>query len=120
MNKEQILNLFKDDVGVRCAMIAAYLADHTNPYEDRKEVFMKTPEHLYTSNSWIISLPEYEDKHGELDWFDHFYKSKHEVVDLVDICKDLSYIHDDWSEEQKDDLIKAIVNNGIHSFTLDW
>lgn len=120
MKKQEVMALFEDDVAVRKKAIANFLADHTNSFEDRKEVFLATPEHLYSKDPWILHLPEFERKHGEISWFDDFYAERYTDVDLVDICESLGEFHEDWSEEKRTDFITAVVNHGKHTFNLDW
>jgi hypothetical protein len=119
MTKDEVVALFIDDVDVRKKKIAEFLADLSNPYGERKEVFLSTPKHLYSQRSRILHLPEFEKKHGEISWFDDFYAERYTDVDLVGICKSIDDLVD-WSEEKQEDFIQAVVNNGKHSFRLDW
>lgn len=123
MNKEQILALMVDDVAARAAMIGTFVADKTNSFEDRKEVFLATPEHLYTKDQWILHLSDFEKKYGEISWFDDFYAERHSDVDLVSIINDAE-IDPNYgfftSQEKLDDFTRAVVEHGKHAFNLDW
>jgi hypothetical protein len=126
--KQNILNLFNDDTEWRKKQIVAFISNVINPYEDRLEVWKKTPPHLTTNDPYIFSSSAFEEKYGELDWFDEFYKNKHEFIDLRLIgeqLEDKEYPHTDqegnpWSAEKIRDFYEACMQAGFHGFTLDW
>ena len=118
MNKYEVMSLFVDDVASRRGAIHDFITNQKNSFEDRREVWLTTPTHLMTNNAWILHLPEYESKYGEISWFDEFYMDRRQDVDLrqcVEILRD-----SEASEEQVEDFIVACVNKGFHGFNLDW
>jgi hypothetical protein len=119
MTKEEVMALFIDDVAARKKAVRDFLADKNNSYEDRKEVYLNTPPHLQNTSQWILSLDEFENKHYEISWSDHFYFERYSVVDLVDLCKDMGE-DGNFLKEEHDDFVRACVNSGYHSFTFDW
>ena len=119
--KQEILNLFEDDVEERKKKVGDYLKDHTNSYEDRKEVFLSTPKHLFTIDQWVLHLPSFEKEHGEISWYDDFNAERYTKVDLVEVCNDMEdFFLEDWSDEKKEAFIRAVVDKGFHSFNYDW
>ena len=124
--KQNILNLFVDDVDWRKKQIVAFISDVNIPYEDRLEVWKKTPSHLATNDPYIFSSAEFDQKHGEIDWFDDFYKQKYEFIDLRDLgLEDEKYPHQGpdgkpWSPEKIRDFYEACMQAGFHGCTLDW
>lgn len=123
MDKQAVLMLMVDDVATRAATIGAFIKDEANSYEDRKEVWLATPVHLYTEGPWVIHLDEYEAKYGEISWYDDFNAERHTDVNLVgevlgaEVGTDWSYFK---TQEQLDDFIAACVKEGVHSFNYDW
>jgi hypothetical protein len=132
MDKTAVLALMVDDVDVRRNLILEYIQDEEHhSFEERKEVWLATPEHLYTTHNYDISLPAFEKKYGGISWYDDFYAEKESVVDLVQECKNAieeceSEDPDNWthhyfiSEEMLNDFIRACMDAGYHSFTHDW
>lgn len=124
MSKQAILALMVDDVEARRVVIGDFIKDETNSYEDRKEVWLATPDHLYTEGPWILHLGEYEKKYGEISWYDNFGAERYSDVDLVGAAKDATPGDDEWSyfktQEQLDDFIAACIKEGVHSFNYDW
>lgn len=114
MTKNEIFTLFSDDVVARRVSIAAFLQNHENSYEDREEVWKTCPDYLSPEHPWILHLPEYEQKYGEISWFDDFYCDRRQTVDLRDLVDTID------EEEQQKDFIRACVNKGVCIFTLDW
>ena len=115
MSKQEILNLFVDDVDVRKKKIVEFIKDENNSYEDRLEVWKKTPSHLQTIYGWIIHLDDFDAKYGEISWYNDFYVKRYADCDLTD-C--LSY--KDWDEEKIKDFNTECMKLGIHGFTFDW
>ncbi len=123
-SKEVIMSWFEcDDNDYKRAQIVAYISDQTIPFEDRKEVWMNTPEHLATHDSWVLHLPKFENKYGRISWYDDFYYERHSVVNLVD-CLNRGDIFDDedgeYNEDKANDFIAECMEQGVHSFTFDW
>lgn len=116
MTKDEVKQLFVDDVEERRNKIRAYIMDETIPYEDRKEVWLETPDHLMTEEGWVINLDDYEEKYGEISWYDDFYIERHQTVDLRD-CLSSSYLA---HPKKQDDFIKNCIKLGYHSFYHDW
>jgi hypothetical protein len=125
MTKTEILALFIDDVKERQKQVKDFLSDHSNSFEDRKEVFLKTPYHLYSTYPWSMNLPIFEKKYGRLNWYDMGI-SRGSVVNLQDWIKDDWYdgtFEDENGEldrEKRDLFIKEVVDLGVHEFTYDW
>jgi hypothetical protein len=123
MDKAQILALMVDDVAVGKKAIGDYLRNKDNSFEDRKEVFLATPKHLYSKEPWILHLSTFDGKYGEINWFDDFFAERYTDVDLVkkileaEIDPDYGFF---TSQEKYDDFVKEVVDNGKHSFYLDW
>lgn len=124
MSKQAILALMVDDIESRRVAIIEYIRDESNSFEDRKEVWLATPDHLHTADPWVLHLPEYEKKYGEISWYDNFNGQRYSDVDLVSAAKDAEVGDDEWSyfktQEQLDDFIAACVKKGVHSFRYDW
>jgi len=131
MHHTEILALMVDDNYARSQMIRNWMMDPKELFEERKEVWLATPEHLYSKEQFVIHLNEYEAKHGEISWYDDFYAEKDSVVDLVNECKNAIEECEgqdpaDWdhhyftSEEMLNDFIRACLDLGVHSFTYDW
>lgn len=118
MNKQEILELFTDDVDIRRKSIQAFIQDSSNSYEDRKEVWANTPKHLTTGDRWILHLPTYEKKYGEISWFDDFYGERYTIVDLRACVEQLE--DRDTNEDQIREFITECMDKGIHGFNLDW
>ncbi len=116
MTKNEVKQLFVDDVEERRNKIRAYIMDETIPYEDRKEVWLETPDHLMTEALWIIDLDIFNTKYGEICWYSHFYMERYQTVDLRD-CLHRSYLA---HPEKQDDFIKNCMKLGYHSFYNDW
>lgn len=117
MTKTEILSLFSDDVEVRKQRIKEFIMDGSNSYEDRKEVWETTPEHLRTIEDWVITLDNFEEKYGEISWYDDFYCERGALVRLSEI---LSFVEDDWDEEKMKDFITECMDMGCHGFVNDW
>jgi hypothetical protein len=116
VTKNEVKQLFVDDVEERRNKIRAYIMDETIPYEDRKEVWLETPDHLMTEDGSVINLWDYEQKHGEIDWYGGLYKERYQTVDLRQ-CIERSYFE---TEEQIDDFVSNCIKLGYHSFYYDW
>jgi hypothetical protein len=121
-SKEVIMSWFEaDDNDYKRAQVLAYIQDKKIPFEDRKEVWMNTPEHLATEHGWIIHLDKFDKKYGEISWFDDFYCDRRQRVHLPDLLEYSFFETDGKPDEQKqNDFIKECMEKGIHSFTLDW
>ena len=124
MTKEEIFDIFKlvKDLEKMKASIASFVKNKKNSFEDRLEVFVNTPKQFYTSHSWLIDLPEFEDKYGDIIWFDEFYRERHEDINLTVLVanKGEHSATEEWSDEKFRAFQEAILNKGIHEFTLDW
>jgi len=116
MNKEEVMALFVDDIELRKQAIVQFIQDSSNSYEDRLEVWRKTPEHLYTIEPYVIHLDEFDSKYEEISWFDDFYVARYEICDLTDAV----YLQSDWDEDRVKDFNIACMNLGIHAFRMDW
>jgi hypothetical protein len=124
MTKEEILDIFKlvEDLNKMSASISSFVKNKENSFEDRLEVFVNTPKQFYTMHPWIMHLPEFEEKYGSIDWFDDFYSERHEIVDLTTIVAnaDEYTTTEEWDDEKFRAFQEAVLNKGIHAFTLDW
>lgn len=116
MTKNEVKQLFVDDVEERRNKIRAYIMDETIPYEDRKEVWFETPDHLISECPGVIHLSDYEQKYGEISWYDYFYIHRYETSNLRD-CLYHSYLD---RPEKQDDFVKNCMKLGYHSFYYDW
>ena len=114
MNKEQILELFKEDIKLKRNKIRHFLTDPSIPYEDKVNIWKECPEFLAPSDNSIISLPEFEDKYGEISWVDDFYCERYETVDLRICAEQIENV------ERKDAFIRACINEGICQFYFNW
>lgn len=124
MTKEEIFDIFKlvKDLDKMTQSISLFVKNKKNSFEDRLEVFVNTPEQFRTSHPWILHLPEFEKEYGDIIWFDDFYGERHKVIDLAEIVqqKDEYSASEDWSDEKFRAFQEAVLNKGIHEFTLDW
>lgn len=124
MNKQQILALMTDDVSIRQAAIRDFIMNTSVPFEDRLEVYLATPEHLYSTYGGILYFNEFNGKYGEISWYDDFYTEKGSEVDLAEIIREAKNgEHDDTffsSQEKIDDFIREAVDSGYHSFYFSW
>lgn len=122
MTKEEILDIFKlvKDLEKMSASISSFVKNKENSFEDRLEVFVNTPKQFYTMHPWIMHLPEFEEKYGGIDWFDDFYAERYEIVDLTAILADEYEKAEEWGAEKFRAFQEAVLNKGIHAFTLDW
>ena len=110
-SKESILALFSDDVAARKSLVHAFVTDKTNTYEDRLEVWRKTPDHLQTKTGWLFHHPTIDDD----DWCNYNNWSRHEEISLVDYDEYM-----DWSEEKIVEFYTGCMDEGIWGFTFDW
>lgn len=113
--KQEIMAMFIDDTAARKCAIIRFIQDERNSYEDRLEVYMCTPDHLKNNISYYIRLDDYENKYGEISWYDDFYVERYQVVDLTTL-----YLDEDWTEEQKKDFYLNCMKQGVHIFQYDW
>jgi hypothetical protein len=134
MTKDQILDLMVDDVAQRKKAIYDFVTDKSNSFEDRLEVFMKTPFHLQNRKMWIWHPRQYEAKYGELTWFENVVYDRHNTVDLQELVNALwEFIqsdleeYDDWGYEYFDSdrekmhtMVNNILDECVHSFKFDW
>ena len=117
-SKEQILEIISGDVSQQVADIREYVMDRDNSFEDRFQIWINTPEHLQSCNNYVIYLPEFEKKYGEISWYDDFYCEKYETFSLIDIVANID--EQDWSEDKKRLFIESCLDAGYHSFKYDW
>lgn len=115
MNKQEIKELFVDNVKQRAEAIRKYVMDKSNSYEDRLEVFKAAPEHLQHHEGWVVHLPQFEKKYGEIVWYDDFYAERYSKVDLTDV-----FDYKEWPEEKEREFMEEVLDMGIWSFTYDW
>lgn len=118
MNKTDILKMFKvSSVEEQKKIIKDFIQDETNSFEDRKEVWLNTPPHLYLHQRWIVHLNEYEAKYGEIFWYDDFYIDHRQTAYLIDI---VNKIAEENLQEKVDAFIANCMKLGVHSFVHDW
>jgi hypothetical protein len=98
------------------ARISEYLKSDFD-YEDRLHVWLNTPEQLHTIRSWVFHPTKHDKKYGEISWYDDFYSSKYEDVDLVEIFTKNSK---EWDEERLKIFAQDCMTAGIHGFNYDW
>lgn len=129
MSKQAILALMNDDLETRRSAIIDFIKDESNSYEDRREVWLATPDHLFTKDPWVLHLNEFDRKYGEISWYDDFGGERYSEVDLVSsVCDVLEEAEDpeyEWdgyfkSREMVEDFIAACIKKGVHSFNYDW
>lgn len=124
MTKPEIMTLFANMKNLELLRrdVQAYITDKQNSFEDRLAVYLDTPTGLKSSAPWILHLEEFEDVHGEINWFDDFYCSRHEDVDLTNFMRDKSDYSttEEWTDEKFRAFQEAVLNEGVHSFNLDW
>jgi hypothetical protein len=114
-SKEKIKLLFVDDVETRQNLIRDFVMDQTQSYDDRLEIWTLCPKHLAHHESWIIHLPDFEEKYGEISWYDDFYVERYSVFDLTDA---LGYV--EWPKEKEIAFNTACMNAGYFTFRMDW
>jgi hypothetical protein len=118
LTKEAVMVLFNDDVEERKKRIHEFITDKSNSYEDRLEVFHKTPGHLYTTSPWIIKIEGFR----AVTWMEKFYVDRHQTVDVSAIVGELltGDYADAFPEGGADKFINDVLDLGVHSFKLDW
>lgn len=124
MTKPEILAVFDavKNLEKMRESVKRFITDKKNPFEDRLEIYLTTPAGLRGYEQWILHLDEFEDVHGEINWFDDFYCERHQEVELRDCMKEKENHSgtQDWSDEKYRAFQEAVLNKGVHSFTLDW
>lgn len=133
--KESIQALFVDDIEARKNAIAAYIKDQSVPFEDRKEIWLTTPDHLQVVDTTYPLLPEFEAKYGEISWYDEFYLDRGSSINLPDKCGGGRFpqvYHFFATKETKDSMLPIVdtekldlfiltcMNHGVHAFIFDW
>lgn len=118
MKKESILSLFNDDIKAKQAAITEFVMNKENSREDRLEVWTACPSHMAPEQSWVVHLPVYEKKYGEISWYDDFYVERGSIFDLRDV---IDYAADhEWTEEQLNDFINECMDLSYFKFCMDW
>lgn len=121
MTKDEVIAMMEDDVAVRKAAIRAFIMDENNPRYERVEVWKLTPEHLLHHQSWIITLPKFEAKYGEIVWYDDCYAERYSTVDLRDLHEcGYFYKGNDFDGQKWHDFVDECINLGYQTFTYDW
>jgi hypothetical protein len=106
--------------------------------DERWYFFRGIPDELRDNHQWIMHFPEFEKKHGTIEWYDTFVGSKYDNVELLDLVDEqiASYFELEDGETEVDpenlermkpftpanldDFKEAILAGGYHSFTFDW
>lgn len=116
--KHYIESLFKDDVETRKKIIRDFIMDKMETYEDRLEIWSKTPEHLRHHHPYVLHLTDFEKKYGEVGWYDDFSVDRYGVMNLVDAYR--YGTKSEASKEEARDFYANCMDLGVHSFTYDW
>jgi len=116
--KQEILALFETDIETRKRKIVEFFQDTNNSYEDRLEVWKKTPSNLQTEHRLIVNLTDFEKKYGEISWYDDFYVERYSIFDLTEATEYSGA--EDWDEEKLKDFYKNCMKEGVHTFKMDW
>ena len=106
--------------------IRAFVMDESIPFSQRLHVWLETPAHLYDEDSWYVELPAYDEKYGEISWYDDFNKERYAVVDLREIYQQLKedIDADDLGDCREllrvTDFATECMALGHFAFTNDW
>lgn len=111
MTKTEILALFNTDIAAKKKAIVAFIQDLNNSYEDRLEIYRRTPSELQTHYSSLISLDGWDDD----DWMNYNNWSRHQVIDITDMPE-----YHEWDEAKIKDWYEAAMKRGVHTFEFDW
>lgn len=109
--KSEIMQLFDDDVATRKRLIREFVMNDNNSYEDRLEVWEKTPEHLQEHQSYTWHHPTLDDD----AWLDTDYVERHQYINLTSVPE-----WHDWTEPTIKEFYEGCMQDGIWSFTFDW
>lgn len=114
MNKTQVMALFTNDIDQRKAAIRAYVMDETNSYEDRLEVWKRTPPEFRHEEDWIWCHPTMLER----DWLSTT-PERHREVYLPDVPAEQG-----WDPKTDADTIRSFylgcMASGIWGFVYDW
>lgn len=96
-----------------------YFKNADVPYEERRDVWEKTPRCLQTIEPWVFHPKGYEAEYGEVEWYDDFYLQR---SGLFYLDLDTFWHVGDEEEAAKQYAImqRDFVNAGIHGFVYDW
>lgn len=125
--KQEILGWFEsNDIEEKRIAIVEFFTNEENPFDDRWEVYSRTPEVLMTHSQWIcheFESSEFAKKYygGEISWYDDFYIERHEIVELPQLIHRLNVIE---PKEANDEMLKCFkrcaMSTGLHYFEYDW
>lgn len=92
--------------------LSNYFKDQDVPYEERKEVFLETPESLQTHLGQFLKTPKYDSKYTKDLYVDTLYLDRGDHFNILEAY--------DLDDEVFEVLLEDFINAGIHSFTFDW
>lgn len=93
--------------------------DRTVDQNVRWNIWTSAPTSLKKSKGWIehVVLPD----HGEISWYDDFYKDRYQVIESADIAERMEEDDGDkWSQRDIGEFKEWVLSNNIHSFKNDW
>jgi hypothetical protein len=121
VSKEVILSWFKStDLSYQRREISSFIADPAFPYEDRLEVWRKTPGDFQTIAGSVcdIDLPKFEEAHPEIEWTVVLADHRYEEVDMTEITEYSPFA--ELPEADKIALNEELMSTGYHCFVMDW
>ena len=101
------------------ADFAAYIRDKDIPLEERWKFFEKAPNFIKEQDSYIHTF-KWEQKHGELVWYDDFYCDRYQVVDMDMIIDSMLDRDEKYTKEMVEDMKEEILSENLGSFINDW
>lgn len=97
----------------RKKILEPYYTDKSFSLEDRWELFCSVPVALQESHNWVMNFPEWESKHGDIDW----NTGRGGMVDLVGFVEEMC---EDLEDDVVDEFKEVVLAKGYHTFTFDW
>src|SRR5437868_5464493 len=104
MSSEDIVRMIEmDDTEDKKQYLREFFVNRDIPYEEKERVWFMVPEGLSRHNYCVVDLECYENKYGEINWYDFYSIEKYQTVDLYRLCVDLRSGAISWLFEECDD-----------------
>lgn len=97
-----------------------YLKDQTIPLEERAQIFDHMPETVQTIESWVFTPKKYNEKYGELEWFENYVWERRDTVMFENVEISMSENEEEDWEARVALLKEDFIDAGIHGFVFDW
>jgi len=121
MTKNDFLELFKkiqSETDKVTQHFALYIKNEHINLDERWTVFKAAPGSLQVHDTSVCHFA-WEQTHGEISWYDDFYKDKYALVNMVEIVEHMEE-EDKYSIAQVDDMKAEILSKNLGSFEYDW